>query len=58
MDGRPLRYRPPEDEKGFLLYSVGSDGNDDGGNTEPEDPRRSYRTPFDGNDWVWPRWEE
>ena len=55
MDGRPLRYRRQEDETGFLLYSVGSDGKDDGGSTELESQKLTYRTPFDGKDWVWPR---
>src|SRR5262249_52975358 len=30
MDGKPLRYRTKEDGT-FLLYSVGEDGKDDGG---------------------------
>ncbi|MEM6392338.1 MAG: hypothetical protein AAF797_06155 [Planctomycetota bacterium] len=30
-DGRPLTYKPSEDGKTYLLYSVGPDGEDDGG---------------------------
>ena len=50
MDGKPLRYKLQPDGN-FLLYSVGEDGVDDGG-----DP-----TPTTGNSWlkghdiVWPR---
>lgn len=55
MDGRPLRYRRQDNEAGFILYSVGTDGKDDGGSTEVEDQEGQYRTPFDGKDWVWPR---
>ncbi len=50
MDGKPLRYKRQPDGN-FLLYSVGEDGEDNGG-----DP-----TPTTGNGWlkgrdiVWPR---
>ena len=30
-DGKPLHYKPEADGKGYLLYSVGADGKDDGG---------------------------
>lgn len=60
MDGQPLRYQPTGDGH-FVLYSVGLDGNDDGGQTaQPETQRPSYP----GNrpnrlrratDLVWPR---
>jgi hypothetical protein len=30
-DGKPLHYKPASDGKGYLLYSVGTDGKDDGG---------------------------
>ena len=33
FDGKPLRYRKLD--KGFLVYSVGPDGQDDGGTSEP-----------------------
>ncbi len=50
MDGKPLCYKLQPDGN-FLLYSVGEDGEDNGG-----DP-----TPTSGNNWlkgrdiVWPR---
>jgi len=34
MDGKPLRYRPNADGT-FALYSVGEDGRDDGGDSNP-----------------------
>jgi len=37
FSGKPLVYRP--DEKGFLLYSVGPDGKDDGGRGPTDDPK-------------------
>ena len=52
MDGKPLRYRPLPDGQ-FLLYSVGMDGEDNGGDaTPPKDKERPNW--FDGRDWVWP----
>jgi len=57
FDGRPLKYRSNPDET-FLLYSVGEDGIDDGGDATP------VKTPLSGNpngnwltgrDWVWPQ---
>lgn len=52
VDGKPLRYRPNPDGT-FLLYSVGSDGKDGGGDVSPLSPRPIYwlRAP----DWVWPQ---
>ena len=56
MDGQPLRYRRTEDGQ-FVLYSVGSDGVDNGGQLvarrrnwrgEPEPMWRSGP-----GDWVW-----
>src|SRR5262249_51625643 len=34
IDGKPLRYQPSPDGT-FLLYSVGKDGKDDGGDASP-----------------------
>jgi hypothetical protein len=50
MDGRPLRYKL-KPSGGFLLYSVGKDMEDDGG-----DPSCSRTNPnvWNGEDWVWP----
>jgi hypothetical protein len=54
MDGQPLRYKR-QDAGDFLLYSVGLDGNDDGG--DPRPPGKAGTTfPWQyGRDWVWPR---
>ncbi len=37
-DGQPLRYRRLDD--GVVIYSVGPDGQDDGGNLDPKNPVR------------------
>lgn len=53
MDGRPLRYRP-NSAGSFLLYSVGDDGVDDGG--DPTPPGNSTATAWRrGRDWVLPQ---
>jgi hypothetical protein len=57
MDGKPLRYRANADGT-FLLYSVGDDGVDDGGDATPV--KLSSSTPPNWNwqrarDWVWPQ---
>jgi hypothetical protein len=54
MDGQPLRYRPAGDGT-FLLYSVGTDETDAGGNAEPSGDKRDSPSLWDGRDWVWPR---
>ena len=41
IDGRPLRYRKLE--KGFVVYSVGANGADDGG-TREDDPKHKLAT--------------
>jgi hypothetical protein len=52
MDGQPLKYRKREDGS-YLLYSVGLDGIDDGGDSRPEKPKK--RPQFgNGRDIVWP----
>ncbi len=48
MDGQPLRYRRTDDEW-FRLYSVGSNGIDDGGKLRPS----LYKTDQE-LDWLWP----
>jgi hypothetical protein len=56
MDGKPLRYRLRPDGD-FLLYSVGEDGEDDGGDPTPASPPIST-TSFNwltSRDIVWPR---
>lgn len=54
MDGQPLRYRPGADGL-FVLYSVGLDGKDDGGDPQPAVAWKAYTTLWDGRDVVWPR---
>ncbi len=55
MDGKPLRYKMLPDG-GFLLYSVGEDGEDNGGDPTPTEPEGSKpRSWLKGRDMVWPR---
>jgi hypothetical protein len=57
MDGQPLRYRRNADGT-FLLYSVGENGKDDGGNPGLEQGVESssyyWQNPL-ALDWVWPQ---
>ncbi len=52
MDGKPLRYERVSEEH-FRLWSIGSDGVDQGGDPSPPKPVRNLRWDS-GNDWVWP----
>ncbi len=53
VDGRPLRYRLKPDGT-FLLYSIGDDATDDGGDPHPS--RGSSLLSWQrGRDWVWPQ---
>lgn len=54
MDGHPLRYGATRDGR-FLLYSVGLDGKDDGGNPARADLTSGTPTWTVGIDWVWPQ---
>jgi hypothetical protein len=59
MDGQPLRYRPNVDGT-FLLYSVGTDGKDDGGNPSLQKNINYAGSNFHWQndhalDWVWPQ---
>jgi hypothetical protein len=57
IDGKPLRYRKNSDGT-FLLYSVGDNGVDDGGNpTVPPGITGSvfYWQNYHARDWVWPQ---
>ena len=45
FDGQPLRYRRLE--KGFVIYSIGSDGEDNGGRERPAAAKSTDKTPFD-----------
>lgn len=54
MDGKPLRYQPRPDGT-FLLYSVGEDGEDNGGDptsTQVANDRNKFW--WKGRDAVWP----
>jgi hypothetical protein len=53
MDGKPLRYRLNSDAT-FVLYSIGEDEKDDGGDPSPATPSKST-TWLQGRDWVWPQ---
>ena len=55
--GRPLRYRLQADGN-FLLYSIGANGVDDGGNPAhagPGDSKTFYWLDHYALDWVWPQ---
>jgi hypothetical protein len=55
MDGQPLRYRLKPDGS-FVLYSVGENGRDDGGNPRSEAARgKEGNDLLSGRDWVWPQ---
>jgi len=55
MDGQPLRYRLTSNGD-FVLYSVGTDGRDDGGDPNPL-PALSgaIHKLWNGRDIVWPK---
>jgi hypothetical protein len=57
VDGQPLRYRLNADGT-FLLYSIGENGKDDGGDPSLEKGFESYypgwQSPY-ALDWVWPQ---
>lgn len=52
MDGDTLRYKP--EAGGFLLYSVGLNGIDEGGDAS-QPPERKQKSILDRKDIVWPR---
>src|SRR4051812_45798341 len=55
VDGKPLRYRLQADGS-FVLYSIGADAKDDGGDSRPPDFKESNQNDAfgSGRDWVWP----
>jgi hypothetical protein len=57
VDGQPLRYRRNSDGT-YLLYSIGENGVDDGGNPSLEDNTdnsSAYWPNLHVLDWVWPQ---
>jgi hypothetical protein len=54
VDGKPLRYRR-DGEKQFVLYSVGEDEKDDGGDPRPANEKSQMRAIRYGRDSVWPQ---
>jgi hypothetical protein len=52
MSGQPLRYRTNA-TGGFVLYSVGEDGRDDGGDPKPQSATNRFDL-WSGKDAVWP----
>lgn len=52
-DGQPLRYRRQSGNE-FLLYTLGDNGKDDGGEAVREDGTTVNPRFQVGNDWVWP----
>jgi hypothetical protein len=53
MDGKPVRYRLKVDGN-YLLYSVGADGKDDGGDSRLSAGKTNARVYWDRRDFVWP----
>jgi hypothetical protein len=51
IGGQPLHYRRTNDGK-FLLYSIGRNETDDGGQPSPND--ENGRMDYTKGDWVWP----
>jgi hypothetical protein len=45
FDGKPLRYHRLT--KGYVVYSVGVDGHDDGGREKPPGLKPVVQTPYD-----------
>jgi len=54
MDGQPLRYRLHPDGS-WLLYSVGNNAVDDGGNPQPTKSLADSKSFASGRDMVWPQ---
>jgi len=57
MDGEPLRYRSAGNDR-FVLYSVGEDGKDDGGDPSLQKNIQSSNFYWQNSralDWVWPQ---
>jgi hypothetical protein len=56
IDGQPLRYQLNADGS-IVLYSVGENAQDDGGDSRPAESGTSPQRhdPWSGQDWVWPQ---
>lgn len=54
VDGKALRYKPNPDGT-FLLYSVGEDGEDNGGDPNPVKGGSKIFAWQRARDWVWPQ---
>lgn len=56
VDGQPLRYRTRPNDS-FVLYSIGEDAKDNGGDSRPVDgtPPHYCDRYGAGRDWVWPQ---
>ena len=54
VNDEPLHYKPNPDGT-FLLYSVGDDGEDNGGDANPAEGKSKSNTWQRGRDWVWPQ---
>jgi hypothetical protein len=52
VDGKPLRYTV-QSNRTFLLYSIGEDNVDDGGNPSSTTQSKMFSW-LEGRDWVWP----
>jgi len=53
MDGQPMKYRLNADGS-FLLYSVGEDGKDDGGDATLSPENKSGMNLWYRKDFIWP----
>ena len=53
VNGEPLHYKPNSGGT-FLLYSVGEDGEDNGGDPNPAEGNAKSSSWQRGRDWVWP----
>ena len=53
MDGQPMKYHLNPDGS-FVLYSVGEDANDDGGDAALRTGRTNLRNLWERKDFVWP----
>jgi hypothetical protein len=55
MDGNSIRYRPIRGGEGFMLFSVGSDGVDDGGDGSLISGDSGVHAPWERKDVLWPQ---